>query len=454
MRARFAAFTIARMLLSVLWAVSAIAILVWAALYVAVQQTGPLGSNAIWSYAVPLILLLGVLFYGEGAEVAVAMLSDKDPEQFPDWLRKSFLSLEPHLAKQRHAPYISGRQAIVVFAIVGITILCDQLSTVEGMRGPAWLGNHVSLLADSRARFWFTLLFPTLAALWLAQLPPKFAAHENPLWIFSWQFTRWLLAVSMILGRYARIDSPSLWFANRLATTKRSDIQPLGPGRRFHYQTSAMLRGGRGLQQGHIEIKIHPDGSAAVVETFRYHAFGKGLRRFPQRIFWEQPVPGDPEVHVTAAPPEAGAYAISPFARSQKTFDGTVFHGLEWVVSLQSDLPIHSEFELRFSYRTAPGAMRTAYESQDGYDYAVKLVPTAELIVDAMPSPDASFVLVDGEGKVDAAEDRAVDDFELSRIKITPFKRGYRYEVHYPLFNTTFSFNWSVARELDGRSDQ
>jgi hypothetical protein len=152
--------------LPALWYVVAALVIAWAAVYLWIQfERQPL--TLLW-YIMGFGVAMWVLFFGEGTEIAYTNLHDKDAEQVPIDLQKSFA----RLVKSEQVRFISGRQLLVVFAIVGMTLLCELVSNVEVIANVKWPSEKdIATLAFYRHAF--SLLFPAFFAFWFAQLPSK-----------------------------------------------------------------------------------------------------------------------------------------------------------------------------------------------------------------------------------------------------------------------------------------
>jgi len=426
---------VVRVLLGTFWYAIAVALLAWAATYLGLRAAREPTSLVV--YAVPFLVTFFVMFYGEGTEIAITSLKDKDPEQIPDALRPGFEAFQA----SSHVLFISGRQLLVVLSIVALTLLCDNVSDI----GPlvAGMPSFAKLLALPQVHTSFTLFFPTFFALWFAQLPPKFIAHESPLSAYSWQFTRLIIASSLFLGRTLRVDGPSTHLKELLVRLLPLSKAVLKPSREFYYETSATLRDGKALEQLYTALEIAHDGSISAKQHFRFRAYANGFRRISQRIGWESPInQAGAAVQVSCPVPHS---LTGPSYAPWTNRDGLALHSLDWRVDLPGYLPVGAQLDVDVVYSTQAGAMRSTIGDVDYFRYTVSKVPTAEIVFEVQPEVNAGFVLIEGNASADTSDDQQVNKAEESRIAVEPLNGGYRYTVKYPLPSTVYQFNWTLA---------
>lgn len=407
--------------------------------------------------AIAFIFAIPLLFLGEGSEVAVAMLIDKDPDQFDfsTSLKREFIKL--WRSKRRNPPaFIIGRQLIVVFAVVVLTFLCGKLAELPSLdtSNPGFGGQlHEQLvtlntqLREPGVVLAFEVAFPIFLALWIAQLPSKLIAHQDPLRTFSWSLTRYIVSCSLVFGSRLQVERLSLWLTSLVLRAQSAPGESLLPGRRHYYETSALLRGGRALNKAEITVTIGKDGAVTVQEAFEFHAFAEGLQQIPQRVFWEEPFVEYAPVKFTKWPDGIGEAPFTPGVPSEKPEmkDGGKMHVLEWDVQFQRRLPIGADIAFELYYKTGPRAMDIKLHDDNEYFYNVYQVPTKEVIVHIVPAPDAPFVLLERPVEAVASEEAHVNDREASRVEVITEKRGLRFRVCYPLLNTRFAFKWEMA---------
>jgi hypothetical protein len=399
-----------------------------------------------------ILLLLAVVFVGEGSEVAVAMLMDKDPEQFSESnVRSNFKRLIAAARQSRHSTFISGRQLVVALSLVSLTLLCDHLaeliSTCPESGRWQWICGIRQVFSTNPSRFLFALLFPSFVGLWLAQLPPKFLAHENPLRTFSWAVTAAVIDMSVALDRRTRLATPSVWLAD-LIRQRWLPPAPLGPGRRAYYETSARLRGGTGVTLFHMSVIVKSDGSIAVEEHVRYRSFGPGLSKFPQRVNWQAKIADGSHMEVSGLPQGITWGGSGPVVE-EALFDGATMYSAAWTLDLTGDLPEDHEFDVKLIYTAGAGAMEHTVHASDWYAYRVKWVPHEEIVFDVRAADDAPFVLVSPRVELTIVEDEeTINNAEGDRVHIGRAPSGgIRFNVLYPLLATKLKFHWSLEQK-------
>jgi len=434
---------IAAKLIPIVWYVIAATLIAWAWFYLALRFVTD-KHNALmidFVYFVLFLVAFVVMFYGEGTEVAVAMLIDKDPEQVPETIRDGFKALQ----EANQTLFISGRQLIVVFAIVGMTFLCLKLSDVpvdpsQNLAPFAWL-----LLAQP-TRDAFTIFFPTFFALWFIQLPPKFIAHESPLTAYSWQLTRIAIACSMFLGKTLRVEGPSTRVKALLMRLQAANPESLRPSRENYYETSATLRDGKAIESADIDVIVGRDGSVRVVETFRFRAFAKGFKSIPQWSGWEGQIERDTARLVVSEFNGPCNCVVSAPKFEAIEEDGKQIYSVEWHIDLQFDLPVRSALTFVSSFKTAAGAAKVPPDKFDFFEYHITKVPTADIVFKIQPDAGVPISFFDGLVTVDTSEDNAINLAEASKIASVGSHgpRGYRFQVRYPLLSTKLRFTWTV----------
>jgi hypothetical protein len=440
-----------RILFATLWYAIGFALLLMTIGYCAIHLTVGLEAFSVISIFV-FFFMIAVLFLGEGSEIAVAMLIDKDPDQFEIFLQPWFATL--WRSKDQKPPrFIIGRQLIVVFAVVVLTFLGGKISDIPNPWDLPTTHEHMIYRLDTWLSYdWVTLvydlLFPTFLALWIAQLPSKFIADQDPLRTYSWSPTRWIIHASLMVGAYFQIEHVSTRLSAWLLNMVGEAPEPLPPGRRSYYETSARLRGGRAVSKAEINITIGSNGAVSVREVFEFHSFAHGLQKIPQRAFWEAPYAECRPVRFTKFPSGVGKMPkIPPNIHSHPELKhGKRMYEVAWDIEFQGPLPPGEFVGFELEYATAAGAVKSAHYSEDRYFYNVSQVPTKELIVNVVPAPDAPFVVIERDPIAEASEEKSVNDFEARRITIDPLNNGgLCFRVEYPLLNTQFVFNWAVG---------
>lgn len=430
-----------RWCLPAVWYLLAAVLIAWACVYVWIQfKRQPL--TVLW-YVVGFGVVMWLMFFGEGTEIAYTTLHDKDPEQVPEFLQKGFAKL----VKSDQVGFISGRQLLVVFAIVGMTLLCELVSDV-GSDDPARpYAQYIETLADFR--YLFTLLFPSFFAFWFAQLPSKMIAHESALMAYRWAPMRWAMTWSMFIGNGLRVEGPSKPLKELVARSlRRGDEDVLKPSRAFNYKTSAMLRDGKGIEEVHIQMWIGSGGSIDVRQSVKIHAYARGVRKISEQTLSEAPI--KPGAKIAVACP-VSAFHNGPTAADSTVIDGTTFFKWVWDVQLKAqDLPIGHELDVEVQYATDDGAMKYRPNEKDEYDYTVRYVPTKKVVFDVMARPNNGFMFVTPTVIAITSENPDINWQEAKRVVPSEIvddesgSFGFRYAVDYPLLNTKFTFGWSI----------
>lgn len=426
------------------WYLVAALVITWACTYLWIQlERQPL--TLLW-YIAGFSVAMWLLFCGEGGEIAYTILHDKDPEQVPDDLKKSFIKL----VDSEEVQFISGRQLLVVFAIVGMTLLCESVSDVGEGAKVRW-PSETAVATLAQYRHAFSLLFPAFFAFWFAQLPSKMIANESALMAYRFAPMRWAIGWSIILGERLRIEGPSSHLKELVARKlRRGNEDVLKPSRAFYYRTSAMLRDGKGLEESHIRMWIGRNGAVDVKEEITVRAYGRGVRNITEKNLSESAFKPNPVLDIKSP---VDALKHGPDASGPTEVKGTTFYQLAWDVELQKDLPVGKDLHIDVSYANDDGAMKHTTSETDSYDYNVRFVPTKKLTVEILVRPDAGFRLTKQTATARASENAEVNNEETRRIKTTDDvfdkesnSRGFRYAVEYPLLNTEFSFGWSIGR--------
>ena len=147
----------------ILWAIWALLFAVWAQ---TVYVTGVLQhDNLCLLLAGVSVVLLVILYFAEGLELAVADLRDKDPQQIHDpRLKKILVDLQG-----KDDFFFAHRQPFVV-VIINVVSLSLALALYTWPLGE---------IKDPAFKFLFNLLFVTLTVLWFCQVTPKRLAIIN-----------------------------------------------------------------------------------------------------------------------------------------------------------------------------------------------------------------------------------------------------------------------------------
>lgn len=436
-------------MIKVLWKVLAIFLAFLTPWFVLIQCIQTASIYPIIKLLLMLIIVL-LLFIVEGAEISVAALLDKDPEQVKDQVARGVLT---HLQASPNA-FLTGRELLAVALIVAFTLLSDSLSTVQQLEMEAWgiLGSAAAAATSPKASAIFSFAISTFVILWFAQLLPKFLVHENPLAFFSKPVPQLLVKISAWLDK-TNVGVVSEHAQTRLKKWNFFQGGPvLVPSRLVHYQNSATLRYGKGLEAVDITVRIGNDGHIKFSSSLTWKAFNVGVREFTEVHHWSSEIKKDScDLNPVEFPTECGKPTKKGPDFSDTEIEGKKTpHGkVSWTLQLQGSLPVAKKFQYHVSYSTAPGACYTTFEKPDWYEWTVK-TPTAKLQVSVLPDEGCGFSLTGGKCSVGLVAPENLE--ESARAKVDPLSGGYRYFIPFPLEGATYRFEWVVAAPLTRRS--
>lgn len=234
---------------TVFWALWLFLAVVWIAT-LAAQWTDGRQGPAVFAFVD--VLLLVVLYFAEGIELAVTDLLDKEPSQLHDPLTRRLLA-----EIQARSGFFFAQRQIFVVVIIAVLSLTTTYS---------WLYVPFYGRVDApAATFWFSLVFTTLTVLWFCQVTPKrlavinserFLRQSAPIW-------RLIKAISW-LG----LPDPSSLLVHVIQKNGEfSEGRYLLPGRATHYDISTHLLG-FSLDRLSTRITIRPDGSGEIRKRF------------------------------------------------------------------------------------------------------------------------------------------------------------------------------------------
>ncbi len=207
----------------VLWTLEALLVTTWVA---TLWQHAREGSFAEVFSALLVVVLLVVLYFAEGIELAVADLLDKQPEQIRDETVRNVLAE----IQQQRGFFFSQRQIFVVTIIAFMTLVVSY----EWIYIPGFGKNY-------ELTFWFSLTFTTLTVLWFCQVTPKRLAVIN-----SEQFLSQSLFLWPAIKRLGMLGLPEpsddiVRFMEEHSVYRRK--RHLRPSRTAHYDTMTHLYG-------------------------------------------------------------------------------------------------------------------------------------------------------------------------------------------------------------------
>ncbi len=227
----------------VLWTLEALLVTTWVA---TLWQHTDEGSSAEVFQALLVVVLLVVLYFAEGIELAVADLLDKQPEQIRDETVRNVLAE----IQQQRGFFFSQRQIFVVTIIAFMTLMVSY----EWIYIPGFGKNY-------ELTFWFSFIFTTLTVLWFCQVTPKRLAVINSEQFLSQSLFLW--PAIKLLGRLG-LPEPSediVRFMEEHSAYRRK--RHLRPSRTAHYDTMTHLYG-FSLDRLSVDISIRDDGSAII----------------------------------------------------------------------------------------------------------------------------------------------------------------------------------------------
>jgi hypothetical protein len=222
---------------------------VWGATLASLSQNG----HYHWLLDAGIILLLlYLLFFAEGLELAVADLLDKQPEQLHDARLRKLL----HEIQQRRDFFFGTRQ---VFVVVIISFMSLR-TTYPWISVPL-----VGQISEHESPFWFSLVFTSLTVLWACQVTPKrLAVMNSELFLqhsaFLWPFIRLI----GLLG----LPNPSdqlVYLFERFTPYRRK--RHLLPSPAAHYNTTSQIHG-LALDRLHVEVTVGEGHPATVRKRF------------------------------------------------------------------------------------------------------------------------------------------------------------------------------------------
>ena len=230
-----------------LWTLEIFLVAVWVATLWELALEGEI-DDALWAFVV--LVLLVILYFGEGIEIAVADLLDKQPEQLSDESVRSVLKE----IQERRGFFFAQRQIFVVVIIAFMTLM----TSYHWIYVPGF-----GRVSSFELPFWFSLVFTTLTVLWFCQVTPKRLAVIN-----SERFlkqSKFLWPVIKVMGRLG-LPGPSdhiVSLMERWSGYKQK--RHLRPSRAAHYDITAQLYG-FSLDRLSVEISVEDDGSATIVQ--------------------------------------------------------------------------------------------------------------------------------------------------------------------------------------------
>lgn len=231
-----------------LWTLEIILVTVWVATLWELALVEGEMDDVLWAFVV--LALLVILYFGEGIEIAVADLLDKQPDQLSDESVRSVLKE----IQERRGFFFAQRQIFVVVIIAFMSLM----TSYRWLYVPGF-----GRVESFELPFWFSLVFTTLTVLWFCQVTPKRLAVIN-----SERFlkqSKFLWPVIKVMGKLG-LPGPSdqiVSLMERWSGYKQK--RHLRPSRAAHYDITAQLYG-FSLDRLSVEISVEDDGSATIVQ--------------------------------------------------------------------------------------------------------------------------------------------------------------------------------------------
>jgi hypothetical protein len=233
----------------ILWAVWLVLFVIW--LLTLENQLSEGHYEAIALAAISVVLLF-ILFFAEGIELAATDLLDKQPEQLHDPATREVLAE----IQARSRFFIAQRQVFVVVIISFTSLSISYDAIVLPFAGES---------SDPLFRFLFTLLFNTLTVLWFCQVTPKQLAIFNSELFLDQSRSVWgLIKLVGLLGLPNPSDGILSMIQRHSAYGRRRQLLP---SRAAYYNVSTH-RYGVSLDKLHTSIEMRPDGRARIRKRF------------------------------------------------------------------------------------------------------------------------------------------------------------------------------------------
>ena len=347
--------------------------------------------------------------------------------------------------------FLTGRQLMAVALIVIFTLLSDSISSVHpfsAQQANGWADAIQQLgaaITSQKTAAIFSFGFSTFIILWFAQLLPRFLVHENPLGFFCVSLPQWLFNIITFLDKtkLAVITESAMIRLKKFKLFQKGPI--LLPSRLHHYQNSAILQYGKGLESVNVTVRIAQDGHVEYSSSLRWKAFNVGVRNFTENHYWSSEIKIETcKIDGKEFPSECGEFSqMGPDVSDSLVGEKKTAKGkLAWDLHLQAELPVGTDCKYDVSYHTGPGACYTEINKRDFYEWVVH-TPTAKLEVTVLPNEGCGFSLTDGKCYVGLEAPEKLEE-ERHRVTAKPLKRGYVYAVLYPLQGATYRFEWLI----------
>jgi hypothetical protein len=393
-----------------------------------------------------MVFLIGFIGIVEGAEIAVSGLVDKDSDEFPDNRMGSFIER----IQQSAEAFLSGRQLMAVAALVLLTEIARSFADFGPVTDRGWAGAVLQIGTATWLQKGFAFALPIFVVLWFAQLPLKFAAHQNPLRVFSLQFVQSIVRLSMLAGTKVQVGAPSRWVLSWINRRWANETGPqLKVGRARYYRIISSLQYGRGVESFVENVQIGASGEVKVNRRCVFKSFDASRNRsITLAEGWSSAILSSPapRLDITDIPAACGACPKSGPNFLDETIGGQEVKGayLMWTITPVFPIPLGQTLEYELEYSAAAGALESAVGESDYYEHQV-ITPTKDLTFSFTPAPDAPFVLT-GPKRWATVYDPEEDKAEAEQIEVSPSgDGGLRFSIKYPLVGSKLRFSWTLG---------
>jgi hypothetical protein len=254
-------------------------LLVW---FATLFSLSAVGQYTPWLDAAAIILLLYVLFFAEGLELAIADLLDKEAEQLNDTRLRALLSE----IQRRKDFFFSTRQ---VFVVLIITFM--SLRTIYPWIMIPFLGR----VSAYNLPFWFSLCFTSLTVLWFCQVTPKrLAVMNSELFLRQSAFLWPLIKLIGVLGLPSPSDQLIRLFGRFTLYRKARHLRPSPAA---HYNATCHTYG-LSTDRIHVAIDVNTNGATTIRKRFAVLFLHGKRTHHTERLYCNTAIIGVPKINV------------------------------------------------------------------------------------------------------------------------------------------------------------
>ncbi len=233
-----------------------------------------------------LFVLLGIIFFADGIEVAYSVLRYKDPEQFSGIEAR----LLAEMRRNENLVY-EAREWLVTIIIVVITIMAEYDEIWNPWTQTRFVGSfYIPYVLTITSKTLFSLLFTTLPVLWFAQGLSKRIARDCPQKFIGAGAIVWSLVKKV--GWFTEslgLDAPTAVLTKSL---KRSDSFSAESGMKpsdHAYFVGSLQRYGYALHELYTRIKISSSGACEANVRVLYYGVSNPANVFGRRLIFDAP---------------------------------------------------------------------------------------------------------------------------------------------------------------------